>query len=465
MNFTSNPKHYFLVTALFFGLIYLFLIPPFQSPDESSHYFRAIHISNGNIVGIVNNRRQGGIINEAEILFKNEFYNLRFKNNKIKENQFLKAFAFNRNEFKDQFVDFPNTSYYSPTVYFPQVFGCLIGKIINKPLIVFYLIRLATLLFWVVIIYISLEKIPFHNWTFAFLALLPSSLFLHSSLSGDATTNALAFLLVALILKKVVCRSKQSTFFFMFIVFLLTSIILLNKVIYFPLVGLVFLIPTQSFYDKKQKIVWFSVLFGLIFLIFISWFLFTKDQFISYDDYHPNYRTGLQINEGVDPEGQMDYVFNNPITFIKTAMISIWETKAATLAHYIGKFGWEKNYLPTWIILVLLLLIGLNAVFEKSKQQFVLTNSARALCIGIALIMSGGLTLLMYLHWAPVGADRITNLSGRYLIPILPLVFLAFKNERFQLPNYKHLRIFTCVFIWIALSSGIWSALQRYWWV
>ena len=109
------------------------------------------------------------------------------------------------------------------------------------------------------------------------------------------------------------------------------------------------------------------------------------------------------------------------------------------------------------------ILILLNAIFEKPKQAFSLSNNARALLIGLALIMMGGLTVLMYLHWCPVGADRISNLSGRYFIPIFPLLFLALKNDRFKLVSYERLRIGTCIFIWIALSSGVWSAYQRYW--
>lgn len=463
MNFFSNYKHFFLFTAVCFGVIYVFIIPPFQSPDETSHYFRTIHISNGNWVGIKLNSRQGGNINEAHLKLKNEFYHIRFDEGKIQENQFSKAFALNKNEFGSQFVDFPNTSYYSPTVYLPQVFGCLIGKKINKPLILFYLIRLATLLFWVVIIYISLEKIPYHKWTFTFLALLPSSLFLHSSINGDTITNAISYLLVVLILEKVVCRTKQNHFFFMFLVLLLTSLLLLNKIVYFPLVCLILLIPDDCFYGRKQKNVLITGLFGVIFLILMGWYSFTKDQFLSFDDYNPLYRLGLQLNEGVDPSGQITYILSNPLIFTRTMIISVWETKAATLAHFIGKFGWEKNYLSIPIIIILFFLMVFNALFEKSDHQFSMTNRFRAFLIGIATIMTLGLVTLMYLHWCPVGADRITNLSGRYFIPIFPLIFLALKNKRFHLSNYNQLRIFTCVFIWIALGSGIWSAYHRYW--
>jgi len=246
-------------------------------------------------------------------------------------------------------------------------------------------------------------------------------------------------------------------------VFLITSTILLNKIIYFPIVGLILLVPSDCFYDKKQKIVWISVLFSLVFLVLTGWYLYTKSQFISYDDYNPLYRNGLQLNAGVDPGAQMSYVLRNPLTFMRTVIFSVWETKAATIAHYIGKFGWEKNYIPTPIIGILTILILLNAIFEKPKQAFSLSNRARALLIGLALIMMGGLTLLMYLHWNPVGADRISNLSGRYFIPIFPLLFLALKNDRFKLVNYEQLRVGTCIFIWIALCSGVWSAYHRYW--
>jgi len=463
MNLLGNHRHFFLFTAILFGIVYNFIIPPFQSPDETSHYFRVVHLTDGNLVGIKENNRQGGKINEAHIKLKNEFYKLRFNSGKILEHQFVRALAINKNELELQFVDFPNTSFYSPSVYVPQILGSIIGKKINNSLISFYLVRLVTLLVWVIIILVTLEKIPFHKWTITFLTLLPSSIFLHASVNGDAITNALSFLLVGIIIGKVVSKSKENNFFFIFMVFLITSTILLNKIIYFPIVGLILLVPSDCFYDKKQKIVWISVLFSLVFLVLTGWYLYTKSQFISYDDYNPLYRNGLQLNAGVDPGAQMSYVLRNPLTFMRTVIFSVWETKAATIAHYIGKFGWEKNYIPTPIIGILTILILLNAIFEKPKQAFSLSNRARALLIGLALIMMGGLTLLMYLHWNPVGADRISNLSGRYFIPIFPLLFLALKNDRFKLVNYEQLRVGTCIFIWIALCSGVWSAYHRYW--
>jgi uncharacterized membrane protein len=50
------------------------------------------------------------------------------------------------------------------------------------------------------------------------------------------------------------------------------------------------------------------------------------------------------------------------------------------------------------------------------------------------LLLTGGMmtlafTLLMYALWNPVGAPFIHNLGGKYFIPIVPVVALAFSND------------------------------------
>ena len=44
-----SPVKFFVYCALIFGIIFLILIPPFQSPDEDSHFKRAYVVSYGKL--------------------------------------------------------------------------------------------------------------------------------------------------------------------------------------------------------------------------------------------------------------------------------------------------------------------------------------------------------------------------------------------------------------------------------
>lgn len=52
MNIRLNvsPQYIFLFLGIIYGTAFLFVIPPFQVPDEYEHYYKAYDISEGNII-------------------------------------------------------------------------------------------------------------------------------------------------------------------------------------------------------------------------------------------------------------------------------------------------------------------------------------------------------------------------------------------------------------------------------
>jgi len=181
MKFTNNPIRFFLITALLFGLIYLFLIPPFQFPDEGHHYYRAYHISDGNFFGEKTlDSRFGGMIPKSMVKFENDFRFLRYNYNQ--KSNYKSIIDHNQSPLEKNkriFADFPNVAYYAPFPYFPQSIGIGFGKMINAPpLTLLYLSRMVAFLCWLLIVWWGLRIVPFHKWTFVAVALLPASLFL-----------------------------------------------------------------------------------------------------------------------------------------------------------------------------------------------------------------------------------------------------------------------------------------------
>ena len=49
----------YIYLALIFGFIFVFITPPFQSPDEDSHFKKAYQVSKGNFYPIVKNNKKG----------------------------------------------------------------------------------------------------------------------------------------------------------------------------------------------------------------------------------------------------------------------------------------------------------------------------------------------------------------------------------------------------------------------
>jgi hypothetical protein len=55
-----QPEKVFLWLGGFFGLLFLFLTPPMQVPDEPAHFLRAWQISEGNLFADREDNRVGG---------------------------------------------------------------------------------------------------------------------------------------------------------------------------------------------------------------------------------------------------------------------------------------------------------------------------------------------------------------------------------------------------------------------
>jgi uncharacterized membrane protein len=459
----KRPERWLLVMALVFGAVYAFLVPPFQVPDETSHFYRAYHLSQGYLMGATTaDHRLGGALPRSLAILDRSFRPLRYQyDTSISIDSLLRASHLPLHPEDRIFVDFANTGYYAPLPYLPYAAVLRILRSLRlPPLWLLYAGRLTGLLVWTVSVYQAIRLLPYHRWTLATAALLPASLFIHAGLSGDTLTNAFAFLLIALQLRLIYDPERPFHWKEGFWLLVLSTTITVSKVVYAPLVLLSLLIPRSRFRTARHYWAWKTLLILLNGAILFAWYYYAGDKFIPYDQYHPLYRDGQQLNPGVQPRAQLAYILKHPLGFARTLLLSFWETIPATTAHYTGKFGWEKNYLPAPLVALLAASLLFAALFENNEN-------ARPACrhrltfLGIALWMSIALATVLYMQWHTVGNPRITSLGGRYFIPILPLCWLALKQNRYSVPQ-RRLTAWLQLVILLSLGWGVVGVLQRY---
>jgi uncharacterized membrane protein len=428
----KHPAQIFLLIALFLGTCFVAIIPPFQSPDEYNHFFRAWHISEGNLLPEKTfDARLGGQLPKSLDSLKNTF--LFLKNDytaKTSQNEIFSAFSIPLNSEQRIFIDFPNTGIYAPTAYIPQAFGIFIGQFCRfSPLLIFYLARWMNLLVWIGIVYFAIRTMPFHAWTLAFCAILPATLVIAASLNADVITNALCFWIIA----QFVSNSRNNVLIISAL--LITS---LNKIVFSPFILLQKLFQHKNYSYKH----YFLVLSTLTLISVLVWSLVSKNLFISYNDYHPAYKNYQTLNEDVNPEKQLDFILHHPLAFSKIVVQSFANALPSTSAHLVGKFGWEKNYLPS--VAILFLWLGLFFLIFTEKNP--LENKDRfwlALCILTCLLF---FSITMYALWCPVGSPVLLNLQGRYFLPLLPLLLILMSKCYFEKIEWlKYLNIV----IWI----------------
>jgi uncharacterized membrane protein len=484
----------FLISALLFGCLFVFIVPPFQVADEFNHFFRAWQVSDGGFVGIrTGDNRFGGELPVSVTKITEAFHSLPFQTeNRIKSQTIFQNLATPLDENIRQFTDFANTALYAPTAYLPQAVAISIGKFVKiGPLSIFYFSRLLTLLFWLSMIYASLKIIPIKNDLFAALALLPSSLFINASASGDVVTNACSCLLIALFIKMMVEKKsfdKRQAIIYFSLIFITSLIVSLNKLAYFPMLFLVFLIKKEHFNGLTNKLITSFILIFSNAAIILFWAKKIKPLYITYENYNPLFRVGQQLNEKVDPSVQIAFMLHNPLIFSKIAIFSLLKTFPHTLIHFVGKFGWEKNYLPIPIIATLIFLILIQAIFSNPIQQnaqvsqassnifnskFLIFNSKKGpLSINakfglfcVAMLMTFSFATTMYALWCPVGSPFIDNLGGKYFIPIYPLFLLAlpsFDGSKNRILSFLAQPKILYSALWFSLIWSVFQVIERY---
>ncbi|MBK7938132.1 MAG: DUF2142 domain-containing protein [Lewinellaceae bacterium] len=407
--------------ALIFGGIFVFLTPPFQSPDEPNHFLRAFQVSEGAFFPEKQKQRLGGQLPASLVQVCDSFYYLKMNYiARLNPGLVEQSLGIPLNAERRVFADFPNTAIYNPAAYLPQAAGISLLRISGStPLRMLYAARLSNLLVWILLVAAAIRLAPYLQHLFAVLALLPASLVIAASANADVITNGLCWCLIASFLRFAGKKSPPpSALPLLFKQSLAFAITCASKLIVFPLAGLYLL-------QRRDKIRYgFIVLAASGLAAALVWGSFAGNWFIPYDAYDPAVRDAQTLNEGVNPSGQLAHVVQHPLLFIRTAIISAVEAVPSALAHFAGKFGWEKNYLhPAWLALLWLTVAATIASAGKalSLQQRSLAAMVTALYIGMFI-------LTMYMLWCPVGATEVSNFQGRYFVPVAPAAALIFAS-------------------------------------
>jgi uncharacterized membrane protein len=467
-----------MVKTLFsFGLLAIFIFAPFQSPDEFNHFFRAWQIADNQWIAeqIQGNDgvRVGGYVPQALVNLMTPYRRLPFHSEANINNDTIanSLKIYEKNAPTLVFADFVNTAVYAPTAYFPQSIAIAIGKSLSLPLLVtFYLARFAAFLFWLFMIRAALDvlkDLKEQQFLLFLLAFLPTSLLLNTTTSADVVTNGCTFYLIAIFIRKLLLSENLSGREMQLIV-LLSVIISVNKIAYFPLLLCFTLFPTSIFeHGKKSKVKFLFSLFAINILFIIIWLsiLYKNGLLVRYEQYDSIARIGQQLNENVNPTQQLFFILQHPIRFTQILLYSLVKSLPHTLIHYVGKFGWEKNYLPYPILAHLMIMLLIQSGRAKITGEKAIFN-ARLVTL-FALLTCLSFIVIMYMIWSPVGADFIENLGGKYFIPIFPLFFL-FLPTFFQKSNLfseieKHSSRKTTYYLFLAMNiMAFLQVLERY---
>ena len=149
-DFLSNPERMAPILFLLLGAIFFCLMPPFQAPDECNHFYRAYQIAELKLIpekdsttGAVGGYLPASLHATAH-LFEDIPFHPEVKNS---AERMARARQIVLVPDEREFITFPNTAIWNPSLYIPQATGIALGRALNlHPLSLMYLGRLINML-------------------------------------------------------------------------------------------------------------------------------------------------------------------------------------------------------------------------------------------------------------------------------------------------------------------------------
>jgi len=420
LSILTKPHFIFLVISLFTGLICILFIPMGLGFDENAHVRRIWEMSGGTLIP----NHLADKINIYPLAFDDKMSISPFFEDPTKQ---IWSADFSKKIDWWQLVDGKTSSTYFPTLYIPQTLVMSIfGRNFDTPvMLILYLIRLSSLISFVIPTYFSIKIIPHSKWLFTTLALVPMALLQSGTISPEGLSNGFAFLYVAWVLKISDNNPEKFSKRQLLLILLMTALLFTIKLNLVILVLLLFLISRNHFWSKSQLRLVFAMVVMLFIFIVFGWNYLT--------------RTSLSYNGGHTPGIVLDqakYVLLNPLNYIKILAADLISSFSNYFRGWIAEFPNQFLGMP-WIIhafysvsILFFILFDPTNIKLKTKKRLTLLVTAIA---GYLLTVT-----LLFLKDTPVGSQSILRVQGRYFISIVPLICLALINSRFTIP----LRIF-----------------------
>ena len=405
----------FLLTGSLAALAFAAITPPFQAPDETSHFERAFEVSEGGLVSKPAGTDAGAFL-PASIprLIESVADDIPFHpDKKVERGAIARGFSIPLAPHRRAFVAFSNSALSSFVPYIPQAAGIAIARLFTDSVLAhFYAARAVNLAVSLLLTAWAIGRTPIARPLFFLLASTPMAVFERASVSADAFTDAIAFCGAALFLglafgrQPIARRAVAGTL-------LVAALLGLSKTAYVFLTLLVLLIPSHRLGSRRRWIGFVALTLGIAAGAAAGWSLVCARSF-------PDFR----LYPGTDPHQQLASIVKAPLTFLATAasFYARWGPRLAV--QFVGRLGWLDTKLPRWLVAaagILIVLVTVTGANPAGKLRL----RERGILAGTALVSVLWMTVLLHMVVSQVGSSEIGGVQGRYFIPLGVPFFLT----------------------------------------
>ncbi len=424
----------YVYIAIVVGMLLIFIIPPFVSPDEDSHFIKSYLVSQGKLYpttnkkGVVGNKLPQAMV--SYIISKRKFSS-NFDEKYTYHNYFNEQFdKLDYNSKK--FISY-STSQVFPYIYAAPAFGILTAKMMaiifdidnTSPAYLLQFARLFTLLFSITLTYFAIKITPVFKKTMFTVALMPMTLFICSMVSYDAVLIPLSLLGIAILLRLIYDNSIKTVSIKQLIILTVIGIILFNvKTIYSFIYVLLLFIPKEKFGTTKDKTKSIIIMGLTIILVYI---LARVPQYLL---------TNVAASGNSASSKQITFILKNPIKYLGYILYNIRSQRLFFINTTVGCFGLLDVYLPLFIIAIFLVNLFLISLAEGSTDKYKINYKIKLALLGLVILCVIAIFTVMYISWTSLmmktGQKDILGVQGRYFIPLIFPVLLVFSNSKIK---------------------------------
>lgn len=425
-----------LVSLLFLGLIYNFLLLPYMSPDERTHIDMTYRYSN-DLLGI---EYTGSDITIAKRMDDTK---LKLTETPTLSNYYTVYHHMLEGVQDDSLVVTNATANtYAPIfVYFPAVLGMTLARLLGFGTIpMLMLARWCNLAFFAVCVWWCMKKLPFGKMPLAVLALFPMTIQQCNSFSYDAVIISVLFLFSTYIIC-MTYEEKPLKISEVVLVSVLCALLVYGKSgVYLPLCLAALLIPTKKFGALWKKIAAAGSFMGIALLSYINRNSGTVTQVL--ETTAETSAVGATAGNAVDMGYTVAYFLQDPWKLIQMLANTVADKTEFYLESIIGqKMGWVEIEISRVVFIGFLILFLISMLKVRGEKQYV--TGGQKWWISIVCLCSVGMILMgMLLTWTPYGYVSVEGVQGRYFTPLLLFVSLLGRNQTILLNKNKDRAIF-----------------------
>ena len=416
-----SQEKLFVIFMITFGVIYAALFLPFTIPDEGEHYLSAYRISNY----ITFNTQQFG---DERLLMRTCDLELfgKLRADRLSP-EYYSLLGGNFHMFAgDRSASFIPAKFIrsAPLGYIASALGISLGRFFRLgALPTFYLGRLANLALYTVAVWWAIKRMPYGKTALFVISALPMTIHLVASYSYDYFVIALAMLFVSQVLYM---REKPGSVAVKDVVLCVIWGVLLApaKLVYFPILLTVFLVPNEKFPFSKKKAAFIKT--GIV-LAGIAALLAVQLGSIS------NYMSGGNgVSWSEDEVYSVSRMLSHPTEFFRVIFNTAYHFADYHTSMLIGNHmqGTGEGLLPIFLWAPMLFVALFSFLRRRDEDEVrTLRPTARVGVSLIAAAVCGMAALSMLFSWPPVSTNVIHGIQGRYYTPVLPLVALAMRGK------------------------------------